>query len=144
MSGTKISTRIRVYAVCTVSVLLFSGCLHILFPSSGFYNVIYIEGYVFSSVDSSAVPGIQVSASHKDTVYAESDGFYSTRFSVQSEDYPEDFREWKVVAIDIDGNLNGSFIKSDSTLVEEVATPETNFHVDFYLERLESFPPGSL
>lgn len=131
----------RIYIVCVLGLLLFSGCLNILFPSSGFYNGIYIEGYVFSSVDSSAIRGIQLACFSKDVVYSEVDGFYSMYFSVQTEDYPDDFRPWKVVASDIDGTLNQSFVRMDSILMEDVSNATTHFQLDFYMEPLESVQP---
>jgi len=121
--------------ILTFSVLvLATGCF--LFPSSGFYNILEIKGYVLSSIDSTAVEGAEILVYEatgnlvKDTAYSDSLGYFTCRWSSLADD-AGDYREWIVVVHDIDGDQNGVFADKDTTLIEE--DPEHNAYAEWEL-----------
>ena len=132
MKYSKIS---QFYIITVLLVLILTtGCF--LFPSSGFYNILEIKGYVLSSIDSTAVEGAEILVYEatgslvKDTAYSDSFGYFTCRWSSLADD-AGDYREWIVVVHDIDGDQNGVFAEKDTTLIEE--DPEHNAYAEWEL-----------
>ncbi len=121
-------------------LLLATGCF--LFPSSGFHNVLRINGYVRSSTDSTAVEGAEILVLEatvslvKDTAYSDSLGYFYCSWSSLTDENTGDYREWIVVVHDIDGIQNGVFTAKDTTLIEEdpMHNSETEWELDFYVD----------
>ncbi len=133
---------VRILAVS--SALVSTGCF--LFPSSGFHNQITLTGFVRSSADSSAIPGIEITIQglqqswYVSPHYSDATGWFDVHWTPLVDDSSGEYREWLVTVTDVDGDQNGAFQGADTIVVEEdpihVSTHE--FEVDFYLE-----PAGS-
>ena len=126
--------------ILSVSILFGTGCF--LFPSSGFHNSLSVNGYVRSSVDSSAVEGAMITVyeigttSIRDTEYSDSLGYFHLYWTPLTEEDEGDYRQWVVTVNDVDGLENGEFADRDTILIEEdpVHNSQTEWDLTLYLD----------
>ena len=99
-----------------------------------------VWGRIGSARDSSWIPGIEVKLTSTDSLYdygadtTYSEGAYRLKMGVEYYPWPDSVR---LVATDIDGALNGSFLSKDTLLSLNGLEDQYDyleFYVDLYLE----------
>lgn len=123
-------------SVLGLTGVLSSACL----PVSADYGppepAISVYGRTFSAEDSSSVVGLEIKLTSPDSLVnygsvIADDGYFS--LYLESADYypwPDSLR---LIATDIDGELNGSFAEKDTILLPDVNEEYVDFHVDFFM-----------
>jgi hypothetical protein len=119
----------RIVAV-VLAMLLMAGCLR----DQGYFNNLYISGYVRAAPDSSAIPGaLVILDKYGISSTTDSIGYYDCRVTVNVGQYPLDVL---VTVTDIDGEANGIFVSQDTLIYDENPDLQQSiyYEIDFYVE----------
>ncbi len=116
--------------------VLSSACVPVRVDYGPPEPAISVYGRTFSAQDSSSVIGLDIKLTSPDStvdygsVIAD-DGYFS--LYLESADYSPWPDSLRLIATDIDGELNGSFAEKDTILLPDINEEYVDFHVDFYM-----------